>query len=645
MSNEELTPVEEQALDALLDEMLGKAGPPDLSREILMRLHQTPAEVGPIVSKQEPRARSGSQARSKTPVLTAVAVLAALAAIFAAAIALQPDHETPDSVIAESDLLTEPLNIQVADAATNRPERVDDSNNSMSQDRNQRKPPRGIPMIVESPRKSDPRVATEDVTPAPSSKSPASIDAVSLVSNQVDSELRGYWDAIGIQPAAEATGKDVASRLESMLGIKVSEEAIFDADRLQAELSRRQVARAIAIRWLEQISEGGIQRIDADARNGLVNELTANFQSKRKFDKTLSAWIDGTSQQAPAFYAAVAAGPRHANGNGAMARRLAALTMNVDLRCTRCHDSLIKGNDTQQDHWGFEAFLKRGVTRSDAGELKIDAVAKQPKPLFYDLPDGRRSVAEPAVASSWMKTPDLEPIEQVSQWSSQMVGSPELARGVVNSLWQLVHGQPLQGRIVDPISAPHNEALDRLEQKLTQDLLDSQFDIARTLALIIASPATRRAVPSPLKPENVWASKEADTRSAMNAVDAFAASLPPGMDLSINQRIDESLRAIGAKIDLDGRPFVAQVGSATDKGTAESPENSLSADFPARASSLPVQWLKLIEDEQSQIDHLGYLAGMSELPANVNSAVDAMQTAEVDSNLMLHRVWWLVKPQ
>jgi len=208
----------------------------------------------------------------------------------------------------------------------------------------------------------------------------------------------------------------------------------------------------------------------------------------------------------------------------------------------------------------------------------------------------------------------------------------------------LVHGQPLQGRIVDPISAPHNEALDRLEEKLTKDLLDSQFDVTRTLALIIASPATRRAVPEILKPENAWVSKEAETRSAMNAVDAFAASLPASVDLSMNQRVDESLRAIGAKIDVDGRPFVAQVGDATEKGLGRPAEKSLSADFPARAATLPVQWLKLIEDEQSQIDHLGYLAGMTELPSNVTSAVEAMRGAELDPNLMLHRVWWLVKP-
>lgn len=112
----------------------------------------------------------------------------------------------------------------------------------------------------------------------------------------------------------------------------------------------------------------------------------------------------------------------------------------------------------------------------------------------------------------------------------------------------------------------------------------------------------------------------------------------------MNQRIDQSLRAIGAKIDVDGRPFVAQVGNASQKGSVRLVEKSLSADFPARASELPVQWLKLIKDERSRVDHLAYLAGMSELPANVQDTVEAMHEAEVDPSLLLHRVWWLVKP-
>ena len=46
----------------------------------------------------------------------------------------------------------------------------------------------------------------------------------------------------------------------------------------------------------------------------------------------------------------------------------------------------------------------------------------------------------------------------------------------------------------------------------------------------------------------------------------------------------------------------------------------------------------------SQVNHLGYLAGENEVPANVQESVKAMKEAGVDANLLLHRVWWLMKP-
>ena len=59
---------------------------------------------------------------------------------------------------------------------------------------------------------------------------------------------------------------------------------------------------------------------------------------------------------------------------------------------------------------------------------------------------------------------------------------------------------------------------------------------------------------------------------------------------------------------------------------------------------LPVQWLKLIEDRNRQIEHLGYLSGQNEVPAYVQESVKAMVKAEVEPNLLLHRAWWLMKP-
>jgi hypothetical protein len=236
-----------------------------------------------------------------------------------------------------------------------------------------------------------------------------------------------------------------------------------------------------------------------------------------------------------------------------------------------------------------------------------------------------------------------------------------LSRGVVNSLWQLVHGQPLRGRLVDPVTAPQNETLDHLEEYLAEDLIQSRFDVARTLALIITSPATRCGVPEPLRPENALVADESEIREALKAVDAFAAALPPRAAQPMARRLEVAMRAIGAKSELkpQGTPIVAQLNPDSLPGgtkprpkatptkatpTKPTPTQALSADFPGRADTLPVQWLERIDDEKSQVNHLGYLAGRKELPDGVLQAAELMRDAEVPNELLLHRVWWLLRP-
>jgi hypothetical protein len=285
--------------------------------------------------------------------------------------------------------------------------------------------------------------------------------------------------------------------------------------------------------------------------------------------------------------------------------------------------------------------------------VTIDPETKPGKPLFYELADGRQRLAEPALAAAWLDEPlSSEPIASVTSWVGRLRGSQAMARGVVNSLWLLVHGQPLQGRVVDPITAPKHEALDRIERQLVQDLIDSRFDIARALSLIVASPATGLEVPAPLLPENALVSSEQDKRKALEAVNAFAAALPRHAELPTGQRLDQAMRAMGIKLDQDGRPFVAQIqGSDANPPEARPAERvdasnqPLATDFPVRAESLPVQWLNLIEDPQDQIDHLGYLAGMDSLPDNLKSVIARMQEDDqVSRELMLNRLWWLVRP-
>ncbi len=645
--NHKMTAIEEQALDALLSELHGTTGPRDLSDQILAQLRELPApsqSPSDIVCAADSSIRRNAvrPAPIGKPLTIAISLVAMLAAslLFAFLIRQQAIDEDAISLANNAQstppgrsLVHQPLPIKQFDSA---------NRDSIASQAGSRRPQNsGIPLIVETPGPGESK-ASEPVVLVP--KNPSSAIAVTLVSAGVKSDLQNYWGAIGIKPADEASGQETSRRLAAILGVGLSPETIGDPEAIQSQLNRPKNARAIAQRWLEQITQGGLARLEKEPQQQLIAEVAESFRSRKSLDRSLASWISGESSNMSPFYTAVSVGGRHQ-----MTRRLASLTMNVDLRCVQCHDALIEGSGRQEDYWSFAAFLRQGLNREN-GTWTIASETPRAEPLFYSLPDGRQKVAEPSIASRWMSRE--EPITSIGEWSSELIGSPELARGVVNSLWTLVYGQPLRGRVVDTITAPHNESLDRLEDRLANDLVQSRFDVGRTLALIIASPATNRAVPSALLPENALVSGS-EIQAAMQSVNAFAAALPPRNRLPLQRRIDLAMQRIGAKIDGVTENSILAQGTGEASQGAEKPIKNrpvAGADFPWQASTLPVQWLSAIKDEQSQVQHLGYLAGMSDVPESVVEAAKAIRAADVGGDtsdgdkLSLQRVWWLVRP-
>lgn len=655
MSEINQTAEEERAFNAMLDEAFGGSQPPDLSSQILARFYNSTTHAdsdnysGSVAysgSKvQQAKKRKAARGhRSRSMQLKVVAgTITAIAAVVTVVVTLQPDHDITDSVTelvenAQHDEDGEEVS-SVVDS--NRDRQVPKAKKNPS-----RKPPKGIPMIVQTP---DLEGANSVLEPGDPPNSPNAeeyeVAELALVSAQVDAEMRGYWEAIGIDPTSDATVEETVARLANALGMKVSVNAVSNVEQLEVELAQSGNAKAIAKRWLGQITGQRSDRIDATVRDQLVDEMAGAIRTGSSFDKTVAGWLNGNSKNSGAFFSALAAGPRSGGGEHGIARSLAALTLNVDARCTRCHDAYIEGNGRQSEYWDFFAFLKRGVQKDAEGKFKVDVDSGNTTTdaVFYELSDGRQRVADARVPASWTSESASGRYRKMKEFAKGLEGSPELASGIVNSLWQLVHGQPLRGRVVDPISAPHNEALQRLEEQLTDDLIDSRFNVARTLALIVASPAMRRAVPETLLPNNLWLAKQEETSAAMSAVDAFAAALPPRVSLPAAQRADQVLRSIGARIDSNPIESLGQIGEGGNR-TKFKGEKPLAVDFPVKAEFLPVQWLELIKDQKSQINHLGYLAGQNEVPTHVRESVEAMQDAEVDSNLLLHRVWWLMKP-
>ena len=402
MSENNHTAEEERALDAMLDEALGGTRPPDLSGEILARFYGTNTKAEKSVSRSRSRKSVYSKPSRKKNIAVGLVTIGALAAMLAGLILYQPDHDFSDSV-AE---LVENAGKDKDEAKVWNSKRVSDSDKQPSNSAKKnpkRKNRKGIPMILQPPQSDPVEVAVSpgeslDVT-VPDETEAAEL---ALVSAQAGVEMKGYWDAVGIEPTDEATAKDTAARLGKILGIEISAEAVLDVERLEAEIGESLNAEAIAIRWLNQITNRGSLRMDARLREQLVSEIARCIQTGSSFDRKVVGWLSGENENSSAFFSALAAGPRSVGGEHGMARNLAALTLNVDVRCIRCHDSYIEGNGQQSDYWNLIAFLNRSVQKDADGNYAVDSGVSEVDPVFYELSDGRQRVADPRVTPAWM---------------------------------------------------------------------------------------------------------------------------------------------------------------------------------------------------------------------------------------------------
>ncbi|MDC0295394.1 hypothetical protein OAL35_00905 [bacterium] len=625
--------IDEQAFDAMLAETLGGIHPPDLSDVVLQHLKAAEASPDATITIQQSPSSAAHTNRRRVRRRTAMAFLAALAASLVWF--LVKPGSTPDPTVNETVAVNESSTVE-------RPiEPPVKSSLDTDQDTKPKssKPLRGIPLLVNSddgPNTNDAIVDQRQVGPN------HTLGDIQLVSKQVNEKFYTYWDAIGVTPTEEATNAETLARLNRSLGIQLPEELLGKPDEMRDHFETASNALSLAMTWLRLITNDGLRRLSEDERESLVIELGQCIEGKHSLDRTILGWIEGQNPRSNAFYKAVGA-----VGKTSTVKHLAKLTMNVDLRCVSCHDSKIEGESQQSEYWGFAAVLHQGVSRDANGGLSIDSKEGQQRTLFYELSDGRQQLAEPEVSARWLGGATNDSVKTIKSWADSLTGSQVLARGVVNSLWELVHGLPLHGRAVDPITAPLHESLTAIEDDLASDLIDSNFNVARTLALILTSPASGRSVPEALLPENALSADPVDRKASTEAVNAFAAAhfIRPQMPLA--RRIDQAMRSIGAKLDSLDVPIVAQATGVNGKGaykpSSTKPE-SLDDDFPTSGEGLPVQWLTLISNPDDQTKHLAYLAGYDQVPETVLAAATAMKKANPDDrDLLLQRVWWLLR--
>jgi hypothetical protein len=641
---DDLTPHELVAIDALLSEAVGGRTPPDWKDHILERYHADPDSGDASSVRITPVSRAVQYAdrrrriRRNWAILSSLAVVASLAAF----VWYRPSiTDKPGFVLSAPKATTE---------AVGRPPQHRLAEATNAETLPAEKTPISDPPNSGFQRQNSARSGIVLVSPAGSDAGPAAIQeakrerallappaAVRLVSKSIEKDVRRYWESAGVQPTGHAEAAEVASRLSAALGVTVPPRALENHDSVAQWLTRNDVALAIARSWWTQVTAGNFKPLPAEDRGRLQRKFAKHLKTSAPFDEFLVGLVDGTDAASADFYASLAPPASEATHPDRIAN-LASLTMNVDVSCTRCHDSMVGENHGQQDYWGFAAAVAGGLKTVDGKLVRVDG--NPAKTVFYESMDRQGRVANPRVPERWLGVASsTSEANSIADWSASLSQSRVLAAGVVNSLWKLVHGRPLSGQTAHPMAAPMSDELMSIQQNLVDDLVRSDFNIKRTLTLILMSPTAHRSTPESLR--DVWATDQSDAhRKAI----VFAGAVPPVRPISMTVKVDQSMLAIGAAI-TSGGGLLAQLGeTGTSRGKVKGTE-SLAWDFPDHADGPPVQWLQSVRGVDAKIQHLCYLAGFESIPKPIRNAAQAMKTAGLDEATLLHRVWWIAQSQ
>lgn len=646
-------------VDALLAEFISsdpikRKCPPDLSAQILAQLEGPPKvaaeQTVPATSTADQPQITVQQVSAWTPARV-ISVLVAIAACLAGVIWLAGRSDVPNGIAGSG-----PDPLSVAEADTPDDQSQGQSNAGVPQPGGSNlaqndspgdpsvKPVRGIPLNRPSIALDSRGGQVDGSKPEQGISSTKKAVAVTLVAAETAETARDYWKTLGITPTPDAAASEIAVRLKQRLGVDLSAEALADPQRLRNVLAKSSNSKEIAKRWLASTTGKSVSAIARSENANLVNELARGVAGQSQFDVTLTSLIDGSSDHSARWYETLGRG-----GTEGIAKRLASVSMNADLRCVKCHDSRIGRSGTQDDYWSFVALVNNVFRRTD--NRWVVSSDPKPTPKFFELPDGRQRMAEAKVSDHLLKS--STEIDDFQTWTTTLIGSRALAGSMVDSLWKLVHGRKLKPSPVDAFAPPVDGNLDRLHTQLAQDLEDSQFDVARTLALIISSPMAQRSVPEALRSDAMITTTDKQRSDALELVGAFAASVETPRS-SRKVRIDVAMRRIGGllstddkdtllaqPIDVNRRP-IQNRSPSEDRKPVVSFTQQLAVDFPGTDSSLPVSWLRSIDDFDQQVQHLVYLSGGYQVSRGIKDAANRLKDAGSEESA-LSRIWWILR--
>jgi hypothetical protein len=590
---------DDQAFDVLIEEAVGGRAPVDVTESVLRALQERPQSPSLAMTGRSRGSRDHLRRKNSSRLRYAALAVAACGMIvlgFWANREKKPANGG-QAIASSSETFRDPsTSIPIAPRETNTVDQITKTD--------QAKRPRALPKPIEFATDTDESFpdamkiqSDPTVTPTPP------LRPLTSVSKQLGQSVETYWRSIDVQPTMEADADAWRDRWAQAIGVSRESTRTVYPEQLEDVvrwISQPETASKFADQWLKTIFGKSLTDVSLEARATMRSQISDSITGKNKLSNVVQDWM------ADPEHPFIATDGQIVGDQKVCVKRVATLALAADLRCSGCHDGLVDRRISQADHWSIAS-----------------VIANTGKDVFYETIDGRRRLAEKKMPAAFSNV------------------SRSLAAGTIQTLWATAFKRPPSGSVVD------DPALQSLRTTLIDDLLSSEFNLSRTIALMITSPAGRRTVPE-IYQDGSWATSDRST--AERQIDAFAAAPPIAPPSDIGQRTAFNLQSIGRKLDRsEDRSLLAQIEVQTTKessavfDSARSKSLPFSWDYPDRLTVMPATWLETIDDESQRMRHIAYLDGYSELPTEVTDAAAEMKKANLSESLRLSRIWWLMQ--
>ena len=654
-------------LDALLDESLGSATPPDVTNDVVRRIQSDSATI-----PDRPSYTARKQRSHLFPRLIAVVVLIGIGTGLIVALNNVPNKNTVE--IAKNKNAGVPNSEEDRNNGILAETQINSDTDDSQEDINLIGPNQGA---LEN------HVATSEVEPfeIPISETIALKENSTIIAT-INAQIESAWQDFELEPSKYCQDEEWCRRtylrligrvptvdeLESFLSYDDSMryESLVDL-LLNDDNYTEEFSRHWSTVWTNALvgRRGGAEE-SLTNRAGRLNFMRDSFARRIPFDQVAFELISATGNDDPtsdeyngaANYILCLIG----DDTTLITSRTSEVFLGQKLQCAQCH-SHPGSKVAQNQFWEMDAFFAQTtIARLNDGSTSLantDYVGKS-KSLenaesYFEQPTGEIRVAYPAFLGQKANINSGELAEfDRREWLAKLVRhSPLLAKSVVNRLWSHFFGFGFTQPVDD--LGPHNPVSHpKLFELLARQTMASEYDLRMIMKWMVLSDAFRRS--STYSPTNDLDSPELGGSPLFSRY--YTRQLQP-------EEVYQSLQVL-AGIQRDPNAFRTQElaqrawlgrfvqNMDTDEGNES---NLFNGDIRQSLAMMNGELMQKVTDlddnttlgniirsemeNQAKLEHL-FLAALSRKPTQQESTVvlDLVSDPSVDDVQVFQDIWW-----